>query len=163
MCYAAADHGDRQNLLTFAPSVPVFAVPGAAKTISGWGHFDRVVDIAAFDRDFSVASVAPGSAVAPFHARLSGGQGHIGRRGPSGREPAVAYLGYDASAQRELRLGRTAEHRRPQQTPALKDGGAKRHTLDWALKLEKNDTRADANLARPDPVNIENGACYVLE
>ncbi|RYP27149.1 hypothetical protein DL768_011301 [Monosporascus sp. mg162] len=49
ICYAGADDGDRQTLLTFALPVPVFAVPAAAKTISGWGHFDHVVDTTTFD------------------------------------------------------------------------------------------------------------------
>jgi hypothetical protein len=39
----AIDHAHEPTLRSFDGSIPVFAAPGAAKKIAGWGHFDTVV------------------------------------------------------------------------------------------------------------------------
>ena len=47
------DHANRDTLLTFNPSIPVFTAPIAAKTISGFNHFERVVEMPIFDTGIS--------------------------------------------------------------------------------------------------------------
>ncbi|RYP70114.1 hypothetical protein DL769_005091 [Monosporascus sp. CRB-8-3] len=217
VCYAAPDHMDRQTLLTFAPSVPVFAVPEAAKTISGWGHFDRAVDIATFDGT-SWRSSHPGAPLPGWLSVMSlkthwlcFGFALVWSHDDEKNEAILSFPhGFrpdkDTSAVGNL-LGASPPLRilammHPLKenffwgalmTPGVRNGlqlwrmvrpkywvntgdmeliyagvflwgvNDKLHTLDWALKLEQNETRADANLTRPDLVNLENGACYVLE
>ncbi|RYP77567.1 hypothetical protein DL770_007068 [Monosporascus sp. CRB-9-2] len=218
ICYAGADHGDRQTLLTFAPSVPVFADPAAAKTISGWGHFDRVVDIATFDGTSSWQASHPGAPL-PGWLSVMSLKTHFHCFGfalvwshddekhevilsfPHGFRPEkdTSVVGSLLGASPPLRILAMMHPLKESfvwgtlMSPGVRNGlqlwrmagpkywvntgdmefiyagvfmwGVydKRHTLDWALKLEQNETRADAHLARPGLVNIENGACYVLE
>ncbi|KAI1636211.1 hypothetical protein F4809DRAFT_404976 [Biscogniauxia mediterranea] len=48
--FLAPDHMHYDTLKTFAPSIPVFAAPGPARVIPYWGHFERVVPMAAFQK-----------------------------------------------------------------------------------------------------------------
>ncbi|RYP66176.1 hypothetical protein DL771_007952 [Monosporascus sp. 5C6A] len=216
--HTAADHAHRQTLLTFAPSVPVFAVPAAAKTISGWSHFDRVVEIATFDGTFSWRASFPGAplpgwlsvmslkthslcfgfalvwslddenheAILSFPHGFRSDRDASVVRGLLDTRPPLRILAMMhplkesffwrillcPGVRNGLQLWRTARPKYWVNTGDMEliHGGLlmwgvndKRHTLDWALKLEQIETRGDANLARPNFVNIENGACYVLE
>lgn len=42
------DHANRDTLLTFSPAIPVFTAPIVTKTISGFNHFERVVEMSVF-------------------------------------------------------------------------------------------------------------------
>ena len=42
------DHMDRETLITFRPSIPVFTGPGVSKKIAEWNHFEHLVDMATF-------------------------------------------------------------------------------------------------------------------
>ncbi|RYP15279.1 hypothetical protein DL765_005803 [Monosporascus sp. GIB2] len=217
ICHTAPDHAHRQTLLTFAPSVPVFAVSGAAKTISGWSHFDRVVDIATFDGTSSWQASHPGAplpdwlsamslkthslcygfalvwshddetheAILSFPHGIRPDRDASVVRGLLGASPPLRILAMmhplkenfflgtltSTGVRNGLQLWRMAGPKYWVNTGDMEViyGGLlswglndKRHTLGWALKMEQIETRADANLARPDLVNIENGACYVL-
>ena len=52
-----SDHCHRDTLLDLPPSVPVFATATAAKLIQSWRHFTTVHAVAAFDHDWTRATL----------------------------------------------------------------------------------------------------------
>ncbi|KAI0592777.1 hypothetical protein F4775DRAFT_597884 [Biscogniauxia sp. FL1348] len=48
--FLGPDHMHHATLKTFAASIPVFAAPGPARVIPYWGHFERVIPMAAFQK-----------------------------------------------------------------------------------------------------------------